>query len=362
MKKIHAAGEVIDSRYEIIRYIDEGGMQEVYLAFDKNIERQVALKTPKNLSASKRFQRSALASSKINHSSVARTLDYFIFNEREYLIEEFINGDTLGSIFTGNFSYLDPLMVAHIGNHLVRGVSASHRVNVIHRDLKPTNIMIVGNIGFENIKITDFGVARLVDDELKQIKSDDVESSILASKTLVGAVPYMAPEILLGQEESKLSSDIWSIGALLFYLLTGKTPYSMSLTNVIISYSQKLPVPEIPLLGTLIHSRELSDQLYNIILSCMNYDSDKRPTAEQLVVAFAELCYTVKKRETGTVYNFFGRGDQGYAFAYQDGSGESIFLHMDEVFGEKPRIGDRICFSAYPGKPRPRAFPIVKCK
>jgi serine/threonine protein kinase len=361
MRKIHVADDIVSSRYRIIRYVDEGGMQEVYLAYDNNINREVALKTPKNLSASKRFQRSALASSKINHVNIARTLDYFVFQEREYLIEEFVDGATLGHIFSENFSYLDPLMVAHIGNHLARGIKSSHRVNVIHRDLKPSNIMVKGGISFKDIKITDFGVARLVDEEFKQINSND-ENSILASKTLVGAVPYMAPEILIGNAEPSLSSDIWSVGAILYFLLAGKTPYSMNLSQVIIAYAQNKPLPIIPHLDSLKHARELSVQLYGIILSCMNYKPELRPTAEELVDQFSKLCYMVKDRNVGVLYYFKGRGEQGFGFARDQSTNKSIMIHMDEVFGDKPIIDDKVCFSSYEGIPRARAFPIIKCK
>lgn len=359
MIKIHQAGDLVIDRYRIDSYVAEGGMQEVYKAYDLNIGRVVALKSPKNPSASKRFQRSALASSKVNHSSVARTLDYFIFNGREYLIEQFIDGDTLAAIFSRNFDYLDPFMVAHIGYHLIRGIYASHRVGVIHRDLKPSNIMVEGGISFSNLIITDFGIAKLVDEELQLLDSEDVESSILASQTLVGAVPYMAPELLLEKSNPELSSDIWSFGAILYHLLSGKPPYSLSLPHVIVSYSRREPINNIENLSTMGHANDVAREIFGIISECMNYDSAARPSAFQVLERFSRVCYSYNMRSKGRVYRCPNRR-QG--FAEMESTGYSVFYHTDEVYGSLPVEGDMICFSAFNGIPRPRAFPVIKCK
>ncbi|WP_420787787.1 serine/threonine-protein kinase [Shewanella chilikensis] len=359
MSKIHVAGDIVLDRYRIDSYVAEGGMQEVYKAYDQNIDRVVALKSPKNLSASKRFQRSALASSKVNHVSVARTLDYFIYNEREYLVEQFINGDTLASVFTKNFDYLDPFMVAHIGYHLIRGIFASHRVGVIHRDLKPSNIMVIGDISFSNVMITDFGIAKLVDEELELLKSEDVENSILASKTLVGAVPYMAPELLLEKSNPELSSDIWSFGAILYHLLSGKPPYSLSFTNVIISYANKEPLKDIPHLSSMKHAHEIVTQLYGIISECMNYDQTQRPSAFSILEKFSSICYSYKERQKGRVYH---QPYRSQGFASNPLTNVNVFYHIDEVYGDVPEIGDTICFSSFNGLPSNRAFPVIRCK
>lgn len=107
MSHIHEAGDLIANRYEIQSYLDEGGMQEVYVAHDRNIDRQVALKTPKNESASLRFKGSAVCSARVIHPNVAKTLDYFSSNGKEYLIEELVLGKDLNTVFRNNFSYLD---------------------------------------------------------------------------------------------------------------------------------------------------------------------------------------------------------------------------------------------------------------
>src|SRR5471030_2444798 len=95
MKGPHKAGDLIATRYEVIDFIGEGGMQFVYLANDLVLDRMVALKTPKNASAAKRFSRSAVVAAKVNHPNVAKTLDYVEEAERAYLIEELVHGSDL---------------------------------------------------------------------------------------------------------------------------------------------------------------------------------------------------------------------------------------------------------------------------
>ena len=182
-------------RYEVIQYIDAGGMQEVYLANDNIFNRSVALKAPKNASAEKRFRRSAILSAKINHPNVAKTLDFFEYSDTEYLIEEFIAGENM-RIFVDKFHRMDPFLSAHLFHHLIKGIAASHHVGVFHRDLKPSNIMLSSQLWPDQIKITDFGIAKMAEGELDKLIEQGIEKSITTSATLVGALPYMAPELI----------------------------------------------------------------------------------------------------------------------------------------------------------------------
>ncbi|WP_047461625.1 serine/threonine-protein kinase [Vibrio fluvialis] len=361
MSHIHEAGDLIANRYEIQRYLDEGGMQEVYVAHDRNIDRQVALKTPKNESASLRFKGSAVCSARVIHPNVAKTLDYFSSNGKEYLIEELVHGKDLNTVFRNNFSYLDPCLVAFIGHHLAKAVAASHRVDVVHRDLKPSNIIVVGSEKFEDIKVTDFGIAKLVDKEIDILSYEgDVASSIAGSKTLVGALPFMAPEIVLAQSAPAKHIDVWSIGAIIYFLLTGKTPFSSQFAQIVINYHTKRPVDPIQHLHSSIHLKPLASQLQSIISACLNFDYSKRPTAEEIVKLFSELCYPVARRNYGHVK--LRKGNNGWGFISNGGFVQDTFYHTEEVYGIQPTLRDKVCFSEYPGEPRPRAFPILRCR
>lgn len=358
MIKIHDSSLLIADRYFIERFYAEGGMQEVYLATDRHLDRPVALKTPKTSSASKRFQSSSICSAKIIHPNVARTLDYFVSDGREYLVEEFIEGDDLQKIFNTFFDYLDPSLVAHIGHLLVRGLLASHRANIVHRDLKPSNIMICGGISVSDLKITDFGIAKLLDDELKLFSEDDVESSVAGSRTLVGAVPYMAPEIVLDTGRASKSSDIWSFGAILYQLLSGKAPFGTKFTKIILNYHLKKPIEPINILHSAQHLSPLAAELFQIIIECLDYDENARPTAEELLKRFSGLCYSNSVRKIGVVkYR-----DKGYGFMSTNDCDEDIFFHSNDTYGEALKIGDNVSFSAYDGVPKSRAFPTVKLR
>ena len=150
--QIHAVDDLIDNRYEILGFIGEGGMQQVYRALDLVLRREVALKVPKNSSAQKRFKRSAVVSAKVNHPNVAKTLDYIETDLSPYLIEEFISGKDLKEGLLQQLGIVDPYLTAKILHHLAKGVAASHNAGVIHRDLKPSNIMFTGEFNLSEIK------------------------------------------------------------------------------------------------------------------------------------------------------------------------------------------------------------------
>jgi serine/threonine-protein kinase len=159
-------------------------MQYVYLATDEVLERNVALKVPMDTKAGRRFKRSATVSAQVNHPNVAKTLDYLEHGKFPILIEEYIQGSDLFKTYITRTERLDPYLVAHIMHHLAKGVAASHHVGVVHRDLKPSNIMISGGISAHEIKITDFGIAKMAQEEMVE-----ASESITNSQTAIGALP-----------------------------------------------------------------------------------------------------------------------------------------------------------------------------
>ncbi len=206
-------------------------MQIVYGAMDRVLKREVALKTPKNDSAKKRFRQSAIASARVNHPNVAKTLDYFEENHRQYLVEELIDGTDLDKALLKRIKFLDTYLAARVFHYLAKGLAASHHACVIHRDLKPTNVMVTGGFQLSSIKITDFGIAKMADEEIAEAVEGGGES-ISASSTVVGALPYMAPEAINTPREVGKPADIWSVGAMMFELLTGMKPFGSGLKAV----------------------------------------------------------------------------------------------------------------------------------
>jgi len=356
MKGPHEIDEIIADRYHIKGFVGEGGMQYVYLAWDSILNRNVALKTPKTKSAEKRFHRSAIVSAKVNHPNVAKTLDYIEEIERAYLIEELIDGQDLSNAILDKVDFLDPFLVARLFHHLSKGLAASHHVGVLHRDLKPTNIMVNGAFQLTNIKITDFGIARMAEEEIVEA-AEGGEDTISASATAVGALPYMAPEAIDTPRYVGLEADIWSLGAMMYELLTGSKPFGKGLKavrNILEGKYDAFPyfVTSNPQFGF------LSKQLISMIDSCLKINPTERPTADELVKRCGTLCYPISKRYFGSVrrihYNAYG-------FITLEQS-EDVFFHFDSVYGVRPAEGENVMLSKYDSGKADRALPVVRLK
>jgi serine/threonine protein kinase len=356
MKNIlHSAGDLIGNRYEIADEIGQGGMQEVYLANDRLLARSVALKVPKSSSAEKRFRRSAVVSAKVSHANVAKTLDYIEEGSRFYLIEELIEGCDLSKLLSRHIPQLDPYATARAIHHLAKGIAASHHVNVVHRDLKPSNVMVAGGPSMHGFKITDFGIAKMSEVEIEEAVEGG-EAGLTASQTALGALPYMSPEMIEDIKNAGKPADIWALGALAYELLTGRRPFGQGYKAVPAIMKGKLPA----LPSTLLSNRQfanLSKEIHEIIQSCVRLDPNERTTADEVVRACEQLCYTFAEREFGRITSFrYGK----HGFISPEGSGSSTFFHITSVYGvSKVSVGQRVWFSRYPGSPCDRAFPVV---
>jgi len=352
--QIHSVGDLINNRYEILRFVGEGGMQQVYCALDSVLGREVALKVPKNPSAQKRFKRSAIVSAKVNHPNVAKTLDYIETDSSPYLIEEFISGKDLKEGLLQQLGIVDPYLTAKILHYLAKGVAASHNAGVIHRDLKPSNIMFAGEFNLSEIKITDFGIAKMAEEEIiNAVEGGD--SSTSASATVMGALPYMAPEMIREARKAGRPSDIWALGAMMYELLSGQKPFGFGLT--VIRNILEDPAPQKPrFIDEKLQFQSLGNELYALILECLDKNPANRPTADGLVQKCEDLCYPVVERQIGTCSDLHPTWSWG---KISSDNGETIFFHFDSVYGNKPTLKSRVCFSAFPGSPHQRAHPVV---
>jgi serine/threonine-protein kinase len=352
---MHKPKDCINDRYEIISYIGEGGMQEVFRARDLVLEREVALKVPKNSSAEKRFQRSAIVSAKVNHPNVAKTLDYFKIDSYEYLIEELIVGRDLKTVIQSEFKCIDPYLVARVFHHLAKGLAASHHAKVIHRDLKPSNVMVGAGVSLSELKITDFGIAKMAEDEISQAVEGGGET-MTASKTVVGALPYMAPETIEKENFASFFSDIWSLGAMAYELLSGKKPFGEGLRAILAINEAARPQKPIWIEENL-QFQAIGSSVYDVILSCLQKDPSLRPTADELVTRCESFCYSTADRKLGKFKNFHPRrNNQGFI---QSEDGSNVFFYFDSVYGEKPVIGSKVSFAEFLGSPVNRAHPVV---
>lgn len=207
------AGERISDRYKLIREIGSGGMAKVFLAEDLILERQVAVKLMAynfhNDEASlRRFKREALSTTELLHSNIVNVVDVGE-DETPYIVMEYVEGYDLKDYIKAHHP-IPYKKTIKIMMQILSAVEYAHRHNIIHRDLKPQNILIAHD---ETIKITDFGIAVALS-----------ENSITQTNSLLGSVHYISPEQARGSMATK-QSDIYSLGILLYELLSGKVPF-----------------------------------------------------------------------------------------------------------------------------------------
>ena len=207
-------GQKINDRYEIIKSIGEGGMANVYLAHDVILDRDVAIKVLRGDLAGddkfvRRFQREALAASSLSHPNIVEMYDVGEDNGTYYIVMEYINGKTLKQLIKkrGALSLSECI---DIMLQLTDGVDHAHASYIIHRDLKPQNIMIEDS---GKIKITDFGIAMALNN-----------TQLTQTNSVMGSVHYLPPEQASGKGAT-VKSDIYSLGIMLFELLTGTLPF-----------------------------------------------------------------------------------------------------------------------------------------
>jgi serine/threonine-protein kinase len=207
-------GQKINDRYEIVRSIGEGGMANVYLGVDTILNRNVAIKILRGDLASdekfvRRFQREALSASSLSHPNIVEMYDVGEDNDQYYIVMEYIEGKTLKQLLKKR-GFLTIPEVIDIMLQLTDGLAHAHDSYIIHRDIKPQNILILEN-GL--VKITDFGIAVALN-----------SSQLTQTNSVMGSVHYLPPEQASGKG-STIKSDIYSLGIIMYELLTGKLPF-----------------------------------------------------------------------------------------------------------------------------------------
>jgi eukaryotic-like serine/threonine-protein kinase len=233
---------LLDGRYRLDRVLGRGGMGTVFEAMDLRLHRQVAVKLVQagrtaNPAWPRRFGREARALARLNHENIVLTYDFGVVDDEvAYLVMELVSGTTLrAEVERGSMS---PAIAASRFGELLEGVKAAHAAGIVHRDLKPENLLIAHlPDGRERVKIADFGIAKW--------QTPDAESaSLTLPGTIVGSLRYMSPEQLTGLPVDA-RSDLFSIGVMVFEVLTGKLPFAGgSHAERMASAFQELEIPE----------------------------------------------------------------------------------------------------------------------
>ena len=260
-------GQKINERYEIIRSIGEGGMANVYLAFDTILNRNVAVKILRGDLANdekfvRRFQREAISASSLNHPNIVEMYDVGEDDGKYFIVMEYLEGETLKSLIKRRGA-LTLSEVIDIMLQLTAGLACAHESYIIHRDIKPQNVVILED---GTVKITDFGIAMALNsNELTQTNS------------VMGSVHYLPPEQANG-DGATIQSDIYSAGILMYELITGKLPFKGENAVEIAIKHMKEQIPSI------VDERpEIPQSVENIILrACAKNPKNRYTSATEM--------------------------------------------------------------------------------
>ena len=253
-------GDVLGSRYEILQLLGEGGMGAVYKAMDRELDRPVALKLIRPQLASNpailaRFKQELLLAHQVTHKNVIRIYDFGDADGVKFITMEYVEGEDLRALIQEKNKFR-PEEAVEIMQQVCRALEAVHSVGVIHRDLKPQNIM-QDKAG--RILVMDFGLARTVEGD-----------GMTQSGALVGTMEYMSPEQALA-EELDSRSDLFAVGLILYELLTGNTPFKAdSALASLIKRTQERAIPVSD------HDQTIPRQLSNIVSKCLERDPKVR--------------------------------------------------------------------------------------
>ena len=261
--------------YYVVGKLGEGGMGVVYRARDERLERDVALKVLREGSltdeaARKRFRKEAIALSRLNHPNIATVFDFDSEDGVDFLVMEYVEGVSLAHRIAS--SGLSEKETAAIGAQIAQALEEAHDHGVVHRDLKPGNILLTPK---GRVKVLDFGLARL----LQPVDGLEGPESLTQTTAMAGTLPYMTPEQLQG-EAADARSDIHAVGAVLYEMATGQQAFHEQLTSRAIDQILHHP----PISPRAIN-RRMSPELERIILKCLEKSpNDRYQSARELEV------------------------------------------------------------------------------
>ncbi|MBT2384895.1 serine/threonine-protein kinase [Streptomyces sp. ISL-11] len=259
------SGRLLGGRYRLVSRLGHGGMGTVWKARDEVVDRDVAVKEPRvpdhlpeyqRQNVHQRMQREARAAARIDHPSVVTVHDVVVEDGRPWIVMELVRGRSLGDVLAEGT--LDPREAARIGLAVLGALAAAHEAGVLHRDVKPDNVLLGPN---ERVVLTDFGIAQI-----------EGEQGLTETGAFVGSPEYVAPERVLGQRPGP-ESDLWSLGVVLYAAVEGVSPFRRSNTPATLQ-SILSTEPQTPARG--------SGELGTIVMGLLRKDPASRPTQAQV--------------------------------------------------------------------------------
>jgi serine/threonine protein kinase len=265
------ATSTLGDRYELGAVLGHGGMARVQRAKDRKLKRSVAVKIlaspyDRDKAFVERFQREAHAAASLNHPNIVAVYDSGSENGTHYIVTELVDGETLGELMAREGA-LPPERAAEIGREVARALAAAHERGVVHRDVKPGNVMITPD---GRVKVVDFGIARAAGAE-----------SVTKSGIVLGSAPYISPEQARGEPGNE-RSDIYALGCVLYHMLTGQAPFVADTplaTLYLHVHEPVVPPSEI---------RPVPAELEAVVMRCMEKDpADRYSSAAEVEGALA---------------------------------------------------------------------------
>ena len=254
------ANNMIANRYEVFKHIGQGGMADVFLAMDTILNREVAIKILRSeLCADPvsvvRFEREAQAATTLSHPNIVEIYDVGEYKGHRYIVMEYVPGRTLKQVIRSRGS-LEPDEAIDIEKQLVSAVSEAHHKGIIHRDIKPQNIIVKSD---GSIKILDFGIA---------IAKGNIQ--VTQANNVMGSVHYLAPELAKGKPAS-VQSDIYALGIVLFEMLSGDVPFKADSAVQVALMQMRNEMPSIRTINP-----SIPQSIENIITRATAKDPSKR--------------------------------------------------------------------------------------
>ncbi len=282
-------GTVIRGKYRIVAKIGEGGMGAVYKAMHMHFNEACALKVmAPNLANDaglvKRFGREAIIARKLRHINAVKVEDFDETEDgRPFIVMEYIEGQSLKSLMTA----AGPLPVARacsIIKQAAAALDAAHQLGLIHRDIKPDNIVLVVSNGQEVAKVLDFGIAKI-----RGANTNATGMSLTATGMVIGTPPYMSPEQARGADSEGIDgrSDIYSLGVVMYQMLTGILPLKGD-TPLDMLFAQ-IQTPPTPIQQARPGLR-ISDAVGTVVMKCLEKDPARRPQSGRELIEELELC------------------------------------------------------------------------